>query len=90
MSSDERVLYQPLSDDEAAVLDLEARALYTLNATAKLVFERAREGATVDAIMAALAQEFDVPEAARADVERFLAEARERGLLGDGGDDAGG
>jgi hypothetical protein len=83
VSSSEHVLYQPLSDDEAAVLDLDARALYTLNATAKLIFERAREGASVDAIVEELGREFDAPEAARDDVLRFIADARARGLLGD-------
>jgi hypothetical protein len=87
MSSPDHVLYQPLSEDEAAVLDLDARALYTLNATAKRIFERAREGASVDAIVEELGREFDAPESLRADVERFLAEARARGLLGG---DAGG
>ncbi|MBC7174255.1 MAG: PqqD family protein [Polyangiaceae bacterium] len=81
MSSPEPVLYQPLTEDEAAVLDLEHRALYTLNATAKRIFELARDGATVDTIVEALAREFDAPPAVREDVERFLAEASARGLL---------
>ncbi len=81
MSSPEHVLYQPLSDDEAAVLDLDRRALYTLNATAKRIYERARDGATVDAIVAELAGEFDAPAGLREDVERFLDDARAHGLL---------
>ncbi len=81
MSSPEQVLYQPLSEDEAAILDLEQRALYTLNATAKRIFERAREGASVEAIVEELAGEFDAPPGLREDVERFLADARAKGLL---------
>jgi hypothetical protein len=81
VSSPEQLLYQPLSEDEAAILDLERRELYTLNATAKRIFESAREGASVDAIVSALAGEFDAPAGLREDVERFLDEARSMGLL---------
>ena len=33
------IIFEALSDDEGALLDVEGRKLYTLNATAKFIFE---------------------------------------------------
>jgi len=78
----DQVAYASLSNDEAAVVQLERREFYTMNATAKLIVQAVDQGASLDEIVTRVAAEFDVSEdACRADVERFLDELANAGVI---------
>ncbi len=56
--------------------------LITLNKTAAFVWEQLQTGTTRDALITALTEHFAVDQTvAAADIDRFLNEAREAGLL---------
>ncbi len=56
--------------------------LITLNKTAAFVWEQLQTDTTREALVSALGERFDVEESvAAADVDRFLKNAREAGLL---------
>ena len=79
---EESVAYASLSDDEAAVLNLESREFFTLNATARLVVESVEQGLSTKQIVARVAEEFAVDEQqALPDVERFLLELTAVGII---------
>ena len=62
------------------------RRIFSLNPTAAFLWERIDGMRRVEEIVAALQESFDTtPEAARADVEAFLARALEEGLLEEAG-----
>ena len=64
----------------ARVLDM--NSLITLNATARLVWELLAEDRTVDYLVTAVVEQFDVdPTRARTDVQTFLDELGHLGLL---------
>ena len=76
------IIFEALSDDEGALLDVEGRKLYTLNATAKFIFEGLREGLDAAQIVERMVANFDVSEeCAREDTERSLDELRAAGLV---------
>ncbi len=68
-------------DDQVAVISLDANRVRLFNAVGSFLWERC-DGSTVDHMVAAVCEHFDVGEAtARADVERFLDDLTSRGLL---------
>jgi PqqD family protein of HPr-rel-A system len=68
---------------EAVVLvHLETNQIFELNPTAARIYELLRDGADRAAVEAALAAEFDAPPATiAADLDRLLAELRERRIV---------
>jgi hypothetical protein len=61
------------------------RRIFSLNPTAAFLWDRIDGSRSVAGLLAELSAEFDVsPEAARADLEVFLARAVEEGLLEEG------
>ena len=71
-------------EGEAVIVDLTTGTYFGLNETGTRVWEilGAEGGATVDAVAAALAAEFDVPEAAAAkDARALLERLATRGLV---------
>ena len=72
------LLVVPLCDGGAVVVDEETLAGAVVNAVGASLVERLRGGMTaVDALVEAVASEFDAPRAqVRDDVERFLGELR--------------
>lgn len=76
------IVREALSDDELVVLDSVSHRFYSLNSTAKRVFELAAEGLNEEGVSAHLSAEFDIaPEECAADVRQLLAELVEQGLL---------
>ena len=71
-------------DDEVVALDVETATYVSANPSGGIIWRALAEGATRDELVAALVAEFDI-EADRAgtDVDAFLAELSERGLLED-------
>lgn len=76
------IVREALSEDELVVLDTEAHRFYSLNGTAKRIYELAAEGLLPRGIAERLGAEFDValPECLR-DVLGLLADLEARGLL---------
>lgn len=67
---------------EAVVLDPQSGRYYGLNELGARIFELARKPRTVDRIMHALLQEYDVEaETLRADLLAFLQEMEQRNLI---------
>ena len=78
----DEVFFESLSDDEAVVLDCRQYRFYTLNETAKRVFESARDGLGQDEIVDRLAKEFETtPDGCRSDVQQLLAKLIADGLV---------
>jgi hypothetical protein len=76
------VVREALSEDELVVLDSETHRFYSLNATAKRVYELAVEGLDVAAIGQRLSQEFDIEVGdCSEDVRALLSELCEQGIL---------
>lgn len=76
------LLIEELSEDEIAVLDVQKRSFFTLNATAKRIFEGLRDGRNVDEIARSMAEAFDVDVAeCRADVVACVEQMTAQGLL---------
>lgn len=71
-------------DDEGVVLDVDRSLYLGTNETATALWPRLREGATREQLVEALTAEFDVEEdVAGGDVDAFIAELRQHGLLQD-------
>lgn len=70
-------------NDEVLVVDPRTREVHLLNATATRIWELLATPRTSEELAAALAEEFDAPEAVlRADLAASLAELGEKGLVG--------
>ncbi len=71
-----------VAGDEVVVLDLEGSVYLKLNGSGRLLWERLNEPCDVSDLIEALVAEYGIDEErARTDVESFLADLRERGLL---------
>lgn len=71
-----------VAGDEVVVLDLEGSVYLKLNGSGRLLWERLNEPCDVSDLIEALVAEYGIEEdRARIDVESFLADLRERGLL---------
>jgi len=69
-------------DGQIVVLDLESSKYVTVSGAGAVIWAQLVQGATVDAIVGALIEVFDVDEpTARADTESFLDDLRQRNLL---------
>jgi hypothetical protein len=76
------VVREVLSEDELVVLDSQSHRFYSLNSTAKRVYELAAEGLLASAIAERIGAEFDVaPTECFPDVAELLADLEARGLL---------
>ena len=68
--------------DETVVLDLATERYLSLNRSGTVIWERLAEGATRSALVRALVDAFGLAEdRAGADVDAFVAELRDNGLL---------
>lgn len=71
-------------DDGAVLVNLKTGMYLGLNEVATRMFELWSTGRDMDQVVVALANEYEAPEdVLRTHCERFLAEARERGILYD-------
>lgn len=69
-------------DGEAVLLDLRTSMYLATNPAATVLWRELAQGSTESAMAAALVDAFGIPlERATADVERFVADCRERNLL---------
>ncbi len=76
------VVHEALSDDELVVLDSESHRFYSLNSTAKRVYELAVQGLDEAAIGQRIGEEFDIdPAECATDVSAALRELCEQGVL---------
>lgn len=79
----EDLVYQE-SDGETVLLDLRTSTYMVVNPTGTVVFPALRDGATRDQLLEVVLDAFDVgAEQAGADLDAFLADLAERGLLED-------
>jgi hypothetical protein len=77
----ERVDWREI-DDEIVALDLENSTYLSINRTGRLIWPALERGATRDELVEALTSTYGVDrERAAADLDVFLAQLRERGLL---------
>lgn len=68
--------------DELLMMSVEHGKYFNLNAVGARIWDLLATPVTVDGLVAALTDEYDVaPDVARQEVERFLGTLRERGLL---------
>ena len=68
--------------DETIVLDLRSSTYLSTNAAGTVLWNRLAQGTTRSALISALLDEFEVPpDRAADDVDAFLRDCRERGLL---------
>ena len=73
-------------DDEMIAIDVRDSTYLTANDSGALLWEALAAGTTREALAANLVEVYGIDaEAAAADVERFLTELRERGLLDETG-----
>jgi hypothetical protein len=71
-----------VAGDDVVVLDLQGSVYLRLNGSGRVLWERLAEGATEDDLAAALVGTYGIDlERATADVDGFLADLRQRGLL---------
>jgi hypothetical protein len=69
-------------DQETVLMSIDAGAYYGLAGTARSVWGKLEKPLTFSALVDELAGEFDVtPEACAADLQRFLGQMEEEGLL---------
>jgi len=69
-------------DGSAFVVAIDQQNLLELNEVGTLLWERLEEPATVEGLVAAVAEEFDVQDdVARQDVQAFLDKLLERGVI---------
>lgn len=62
--------------------ELNVNMMITLNDTGRFLWQRLEIGATLDELVQAMLEEYDVDEqTARAGVERFVSKLQERGFL---------
>jgi len=79
---DSRRLAARRFDDEMAVIDLRARVVHTMNATASHLWELIGQGATFDDLVRNLSDKFEVDGAsAEKDVAAFLESLEQAGLV---------
>lgn len=79
---DDSVSWTPTDDGQVVLLDMRTSRYLSLNASGSLLWTTLVEGATSDRLATALIERFALSaDAARADVETFLAALRERDLL---------
>lgn len=70
------------ADGEVVVLDMRDSTYFAVNRTGAAVWPELVEGATREDLVQRLVDRFDVDEGTAAeDLDRFLGEVRERGLL---------
>jgi hypothetical protein len=73
-------------DDEMIAIDVRDSTYLTANDSGALLWEALAAGTTREALVGSLVDVYDIDaETASADVERFLTELRERGLLDETG-----
>ena len=71
-----------VAGDDVVVLDLEGSVYLRLNGSGRVLWERLVQPCTESELTAALVDEYGIDEPrAAADVGRFLADLRQRGLL---------
>lgn len=76
------VTYASLSDEESAVLDMDTRKFYTLNATGKLILESVDKGLSREQIANRVAEEFSISlDQCHADVNSFLDQLQDAGII---------
>ena len=76
------VVREVLSEDELVALDSQSHQFYSLNGTAKRVYELAAEWLAASVIAERLSAEFDVaPSECQKDVTELLADLEAYGLL---------
>lgn len=77
-----QVVFTPLDSSQAALLHLDTKVYYSVNATGALIWRLLGEGATPEAIAERIAEQYEIesPEALRF-VHEFLAELGDEGLL---------
>lgn len=69
-------------DDEVVALDMETATYLSANASGRLLWRALAAGATREELVSCLVDEFEIDaERAAADVDTFIAELSERGLL---------
>jgi len=69
-------------DEEAVVLNLDDGQYYGLNAVATVIWEKLRDGQSLDEIVIAVLSDFDVAEdEARQDLEAVISEMLAKGLI---------
>lgn len=69
-------------EDELIAIDVRDSSYLSANDSGLLLWRTLAEGTTREGLVAALTEQFDVdPATAGADVDAFLADLRERGLL---------
>lgn len=83
MTPNPRVLLTRLADGTGVLLHLDTKLYFTLNETGVFVWDQLEGGAAdVDALVAALLEEFDVDEAtARADVDVLVQQLQAEKLV---------
>lgn len=68
--------------DETVILDLRSSTYFSTNATGTVLWRELERGTTRAQLIGALLNEFEVDEErATADVDAFVADCRQRGLL---------
>ena len=73
-------------DDELIAIDVRESTYLTANGSGMILWTALSAGATKDDLVGSLVAEFDIDaDTAAADVERFLTDLRERGLLDESG-----
>ncbi len=78
----QNVAYASLSDDEAAVLNVESREFFTLNATGKTIMQALEDGSDLADIVSRVASNFEVSEeSCRGDVVAFLKSLEQAGIV---------
>lgn len=77
-----KVVFTALDDSQAALLHLDTKVYYSVNATGALIWRMLDEGEAPEAIAEAIAGQYDIeaPEALRF-VGAFLAELDDEGLV---------
>ncbi|MGD0546292.1 MAG: PqqD family protein [Terracidiphilus sp.] len=69
-------------DQETVLMSIDAGAYYGLKGTAQSIWEKLATPLTFSALVDCLVKEFQItPEACAEDLQRFLAELEEEGLL---------
>ena len=69
-------------DDEVVALDVETATYLSANASGRLLWRSLSEGATREELVSSLVDEFEIDaDRAGADVDAFLGELSQRGLL---------
>lgn len=78
----DRVVATPLNSAETVLLHLGKKRYFSLNETGTLIWNLLPQHAAPDGLADALALQYEItPAAARTEVELFLEELRERGII---------